>query len=81
MFVGGGTNSFDAFFKRGVGGGDFAGTNFGFYLSLDFKLNIININVVVFEGSGNDIEVTIAELLNEEGVFDTNFDFTISGGY
>ena len=83
-FVGGGvfgglTDGFDAVFDYGVAFGDFAGADFRFGAMLDFEIDVDNVEIVVLEGGSDEIEITIAELLDVERVFDTDFDVAVGG--
>lgn len=57
---------------------DFAGANFGFNFGLDLEIDSIDGDVVILEGSGDEVEVAVAELFNVESVFDTNDDVAIA---
>ena len=76
---GGLADGFDAFFNKRIGVGDFTRANFGFNAGLDFKVDVGNVEIVVFEGGGDEVEVAIAKLFDVEGVFDANFDVATIG--
>ena len=52
---GGFFDGFDAIFKQGVVGGNFAGTNFGFGFGLDFKFYSGKLDAVFVEGIGDEV--------------------------
>ena len=79
LFTAGGSANV-VFDGANFGFGDFAGADFGFDLGLDFKIDGVDFEIVVFEGGGDEVEVATAELFDKKGIFDTNANVTVFGG-
>ena len=71
----------ELFFECNTVSGNFAGADFRFDFSLDFKINIFNSEVIILKGGGDNSEVAIAELFDVEGIFDTYDNVAIFVGY
>ena len=65
--------------SSGVVFGDFARTDFGFDGRFDFESDAFDVDLVVLEGGSDNVIITVAELLDIEGVFDADFDITAFG--
>ena len=70
-------NCLNAFLGQGADFSDFAGSDFGFGGGFNFEIDVFNVDAVVLEGFGDEIEVTGTELFNIKRVFYSDFYITI----
>ena len=72
-------DGFNAIFDGGVTFSDFTRADFGFDVGLNFEIYSIDFDIVIFEGSFNNINITIAKLFDVEGIFDADDNTAIVG--